>query len=275
MTSHRKTQSKLYGRRRLSVAEALEASVLYKHGMSVDELSHKFRVRTHLVEYAVKQDLSDIMYKMTVKEKRNQRNDVLAIRDKIENILSECPHLNATEITVSLESDDIFRHRSSVHRHLVGMGLECVSVGKALPLTIEHKKARVAFCERFSSLNINTIVFSDEKLFMLENWRRKQWVPHGERPTERVHKFPPRVMVWGGISRFGKSPLVFIRKTLGSDGYCEVLGTYRDWLALQDASKNSALLLQDNARIHVSQVTRAYMALHSVKVVPGWPPNSP
>jgi hypothetical protein len=119
------------------------------------------------------------------------------------------------------------------------------------------------------------IVFSDEKLFVINHWEGKAYAKPGKPVTAPVHKFPGRVMVWGGISSFGKTPLVVISQTLNSAGYCEVLKEYRDWLESDCPGGVHPSLLHDNARIHVSRETLAFLQREGLSVVPNWPPNSP
>jgi hypothetical protein len=82
-------------------------------------------------------------------------------------------------------------------------------------------------------------------------------------------------MVWGGVSKFGKTPLIVIEKTLDSSGYCEVLKDYKNWLSKLGPISGSASLLHDNARMHVSAHTNAYLQQEGIQVVPNWPANSP
>ena len=79
--------------------------------------------------------------------------------------------------------------------------------------------ARKALLARFASFGLDEILFSDEKLFTVEQAYNRQndrilssslsSIPQEYRCVQRV-QHPQSVMVWAGVSEKGRTPLVFI-----------------------------------------------------------------
>ena len=82
-------------------------------------------------------------------------------------------------------------------------------------------------------------------------------------------------MIWGPISLYGVSPLIFMDGRQDSTKYCEVL---RDGLLLFAAEVfgegHNWCFQQDNVPIHTSNFTKNWLSDHSITTLP-WPPKSP
>ena len=87
-------------------------------------------------------------------------------------------------------------------------------------LTVKNKTDRVEHCKDLIDQHSNsTILFSDEKLFVLQQPVNKQNdrlyfltlqdIPKEKRAIKRCQN-ASSVMVWGGISKAGRLPLIFI-----------------------------------------------------------------
>jgi hypothetical protein len=147
-----------------------------------------------------------------------------------------------------------------------------------LPLTPNHRRARLAWCNARVSWESewHAVVFSDEVRFCLHasdgrvHVRRRtgeRVLPDCVRPR-RVGP-TPGVMVWSAISYDARSPLVFVEGTLTSAGY--VQHVVRPVL-LPFLQRVGALFQQDNARPHTARATQ--LALRDVHQLP-WPASSP
>lgn len=79
-------------------------------------------------------------------------------------------------------------------------------------------------------------------------------------------------MVWGSISKKGKSNLVFIRGTMNSQKYQETLESA--WPTLQNHHPRGFIFQQDGATCHTSRSSREWFASNNW-TVSDWPANSP
>jgi hypothetical protein len=117
---------------------------------------------------------------------------------------------------------------------------------------------------------------------------------HEVRPVLEDHtQHPPTVMVWGGISYFGKSKIhIFKQKqTIDSTAYCNAaLSSYFEaanrlhphffqyYTADVEhpfATNEQYTFMHDNASVHASQETREQFYLMCVNVAKNWPAVSP
>jgi hypothetical protein len=121
------------------------------------------------------------------------------------------------------------------------------------------------------------IVFSDEKKFNLDGPDGWASYYHDVRKPELLHNKRHTggggVMIWAAIGWRGKSDLAFIQGNMNSEAYQAVL---RDHLLPHGARIGGArwIFMQDNASIHRSHSTRAWLQDHNVRVLP-WPARSP
>lgn len=81
------------------------------------------------------------------------------------------------------------------------------------------------------------------------------------------------VMVWAGISSFGRTPIVFVRGRMNSECYQVILENFLlpfldRWPHLEHTFQ------QDNASVHVSATSRQWFESHNIPTLP-WPAKSP
>ncbi|KRF85753.1 uncharacterized protein Dvir_GJ25948, partial [Drosophila virilis] len=121
------------------------------------------------------------------------------------------------------------------------------------------------------------VIFSDEKKFNLDgpDGFRGYW--HDLRKEPLV--FSKRnfgggsVMVWGAFTKCSTLELRFVTSRMTSVDYVEVLdNTLLPFL--QDNRESPYIFMQDNARIHTSRHTMAYLLSSSVNTL-DWPACSP
>jgi inhibitor of nuclear factor kappa-B kinase subunit alpha len=103
------------------------------------------------------------------------------------------------------------------------LGLTPYKRRKVHGLSMQQRRARLerskALLQRYGFGDVDRIVFSDEKLFVVEESLNSQNdriyaaafedIPEQERTVQRFQK-PGSVMIWGAVSSRGKFPLVFV-----------------------------------------------------------------
>lgn len=147
------------------------------------------------------------------------------------------------------------------------------------PLSQHHKNARLHFARKHltEGTNWRDVVFSDEKKFNFDGPDGYKYFWHDLR--QEPHIFSKRqfgggcVMVWAAFAAGGTIPIVFMPNKMNSIMYQDMLGdnllpiapliTSGDWT-----------FQQDNASVHVSKSTKAWLEANQVKCLE-WPARSP
>lgn len=200
---------------------------------------------------------------------------------------------------------------SSVWRMLrEDLGLKPFKYQKRQTLTEAAKKKRLdrsrALLERFSRNKHRRIVFSDEKLFDIEqvccflmfssllkvfnHQNDRIWSDDAPEPDQRVverAQKPGSVMVWGAIHATGKPPLVFVEAGVKIDQevYSDMLREHFFPWAADHLGDRGWCFQQDGAPSHKAFTVQEMLAEECpefIKVDPHWrtptgewPPNSP
>ncbi len=184
--------------------------------------------------------------------------------------------------------------RSTIRRILeFDLGCKPYKRRKVHGLSAAQKKQRRIRCNRllrrFASHRVNSIVFSDEKIFTVEETLNKQndrvyAVAFGDIPEEMrtVQRFQSRssFMVWGAVSGEGKFPLVIIDKGV------KVNQTYYQRAILDRVVKPAGQRIfgnrqwtfqQDSAPAHSAKINQAFCAANFPDFIQSsdWPSSSP
>ena len=84
------------------------------------------------------------------------------------------------------------------------------------------------------------------------------------------------MMLWGGIWKEGKTPIVVMERDLSARRH-----GYTSWSYIQALEEGlipvyngSRQFMQDNAAIHTSQASKRWLLEHTIQWI-GWPPYSP
>ncbi|KAF0709763.1 hypothetical protein AaE_012778 [Aphanomyces astaci] len=152
---------------------------------------------------------------------------------------------------------------------------------KATPvLTEKHKKARLQWSRDMlvQGADIWTqVVFSDEKKFNLDGPDGLKHYWHDLRKEKAI--FSRRqsgggsIMVWGAFCAKGKTELAFLDGAQDSGAYIGTLSNYL--FPFIDYNYGRDCVFQhDNASIHASRETKAFLSDHGVRVME-WPAKSP
>lgn len=150
-------------------------------------------------------------------------------------------------------------------------------------LTQNHRARRRAWCTphvRWTRAQWARVMFSDESRFCLEpsDGRVRVWRRRGEQLAddaieERNAFGGGSVMVWGGISRYHRTPLYHVDGNLNGDRYMAEILQPLVIPALQQIG-HDAIFQDDNARPHRSRAVNAFIQQAGVNRLP-WPAVSP
>ena len=149
------------------------------------------------------------------------------------------------------------------------------------PLTEAQITNRLSFANHHLSVETNwgNVIFVDESSFELG--ANSRWVWRKRCDTNPLIyndtvKFPQKVMVFGGISKNWKTPLIALEGTVDSCTYIDECidgtGLIPEMNRVYGHKKWS--LVQDGATAHTAQVTRDYLSDYC-NVIPNWPSGSP
>lgn len=142
---------------------------------------------------------------------------------------------------------------------------------------------------RYASVGLDNILFTDEKLFTVEEASNRQndrilssavsTIPETHRLVKRVQK-PSSLMVWAGVSAVGRTPLVFVPSGVKINAL-----TYKQYIlepVVKDLGhtmfKNDNFLFQqDGAPAHTAKSTQEWLRNEIPQFLSKeeWPPSSP
>lgn len=149
---------------------------------------------------------------------------------------------------------------------------------------------------------VGNLVAVDSSIFPV--WgcqpRRGQWVPKGTKPVQLKPLKSQKLHVYGGISKYGKTSLVYATGTTGLrkrylkparpgkqrvqyDGVCaaEFQDIMKQHLVpearamMRRARQPEPVFLLDGAPCHTAKSTLEFMQANNIQYLHGWPPNSP
>ena len=170
-----------------------------------------------------------------------------------------------------LKRRDVKLHRVSVWRVLNKAGICKWKPSKSPDLTESHKQQRLNWCHENMQTDWSTVIFTDESYFQAFRNAILMW--SRTKPTVSVPKYPPKVMVWGGLSLRGLTPIKIARGYVNSETYQNILQECL-FESARELYPEGFILQQDNATPHTSKSTKDFLELHGIKVLK-WPPNSP
>ncbi|GMR52935.1 hypothetical protein PMAYCL1PPCAC_23130 [Pristionchus mayeri] len=137
---------------------------------------------------------------------------------------------------------------------------------------LANRPPRLSFCDHHLGLGTMFVnhCFTDESMVQSGVRRRFVYVLKGDnsRRVKPRFKHPPSLMIWGGISWEGATPLVILRRGVTVDGgmYQKMIHkAYLKWA--EKKYGGNVILVQDNARCHISQSTRAYFEREEIELI--------
>ncbi|KHJ89269.1 hypothetical protein OESDEN_10911 [Oesophagostomum dentatum] len=170
---------------------------------------------------------------------------------------------------------EIWRKVSNSTKSLSGIRAELrlsvsrTTIWRTIKKEREHRKRRDA-----ESANV---IWSDEKKFNLDGCdaQRSYWHDIRKEPMyfSRRNFGGGSLMIWGVFCGSRKVGLAFVSSRMDSTEYQEVLSSHLVPF-LEEQGEQEYRFQQDNARIHVSRSTVAFLNEHSYPLL-DWPPRSP
>lgn len=182
--------------------------------------------------------------------------------------------------------------KSTVHRYLIAADLKAYVVQRRPRLSQKNRDERLAFCVKLLSprkglsINIDIVVFTDEKWFDSNDGRVFEWVPRRRprggcrksRLTREVEQGPPRLMVWGAI---GKGFRRLVRVPASADGKQKAVKVdhqvYLDLCAkpFREIRRAGMILQQDNCSSHKHENVTKFFKRIGIETLDEWPGCSP
>lgn len=213
------------------------------------------------------------------------KNRIKRIREKIRRIPERSARKMAKDENIS---------EKSMRRILRDdLGLRPYRKRKVHGLTAAQKEKRLKRCpalaKRHGGRKVEKVIFSDEKLFVLEQHDNRknnvvystsfEAIPEELRGVQRFQN-KSGVMVWAAVSKRGKLPLIFIEKGV------KINSVYYQRDVLQSTLLPEAMRLypdgdfvfqQDSAPAHASKSTQAWCRANLPHFISSdeWPPSSP
>ncbi len=143
---------------------------------------------------------------------------------------------------------------------------------KHLTWAVEKKNSTVAQWSK--------VLFSDKSKFciLFGNQGPRVWRKSGEAQNpcclKSSVKFPQSVMIWAAMSSAGVGPLCFLKSTVNTAIYQEILEHFMLPSADELYGDADFIFQQDLAPAHTAKGTKSWFSDHGVTVL-DWPANSP
>ena len=190
--------------------------------------------------------------------------------------------LNATYTAQNLPNAGRRISAQTVRNRLKDQGIKTYKPATRPSLTVQHKRARLAWCTARAHWNHNQwrrFLFTDESPYGLQAKRRKQFVyrRRGERYLQQCieerdrHSAGGKLMVWGGFTYDNKTPLHIVRGNLTAIQYVNQI---IDPFVLPFLRQHPGTVFQqDNARPHAAIYTLNHLRNNNVQPHQ-WPAKS-
>ena len=203
------------------------------------------------------------------RKRRSVRNDPV-LRRLIDQSTLENGHLSDSALSSVLGTS-----RSTVNKIRHDLKFKYKPLRHGPVLSQRQVAARLMFCRNNIDTDWTYVMFTDESRFSTSPdspvmW----WVKNGHHEYVVSEKFPPSIMVWGGIIGTQKTQLLKCPQRLNAQGYVDLLGNNGIDVFLKGCGPN-ALFQQDGARCHTAASTMRWFHSRDVNCLPSWPANSP
>lgn len=273
----------------VSQAERIQIITLSNAGNSQRDIQKRTGISLRTIQYTLKRHRET---GLTQDRPRSGRpatavtpRNVKVVRMKINRNPQRSMRRMASELNISTGSV-----RNIVKTRL---GLRPIKMQPVHALSDKSKKNRFEksriLLQRFSSARHREILFTDEKLFTVEQAFNKQNCRILAQSTEEASKkgrYVSRrghalsVMVWAGITANGKTPLVFVPKgvKINAQTYLDdILKKVVEPWASQHFGNSHWTYQQDSAPAHKAKIVQDWCSGHFPDLITPseWPPYSP
>jgi hypothetical protein len=175
--------------------------------------------------------------------------------------------------------------KSCISNYLAQMKITVAETIKRPLLTPKHKENREHFAEGIEEDERYNLpwLFTDESSIDLNPTRKTAYRIPGIQIQENVYqnytKHPIRIMVWGGIARDYKTPLILVKGIINAEKYMQMLEEHRVIENLDTIHGLHGWVFQDDgARPHRARLTKEWLNQRCLNLTGGeltWPANSP
>ena len=141
----------------------------------------------------------------------------------------------------------------------------------------KNREKRLQYCLSHKKFNFKKVLFTDESSFQLNCNNQKVFKLKGSKAPQKAKLNPnAKVMVWGGISYYGKTSLFIVKGKLKGDGCINILkNKRREMKALFAKRRKIWYFQQDGAPCHRPLKVKAYIKNWLTKKILPHPPQSP
>lgn len=123
-----------------------------------------------------------------------------------------------------------------------------------------NKAKRLKYCKKYERFNFRKVLFTDESSFQLNANTFRVFQFKGQtRPTKPKLNPNSKVMVWAGIGYEGKTSLHFVKGSLKSEGYVNILKSKRKEMLELFRSRAIWYFQQDGAPCHRPKRVKNYI----------------
>jgi transposase len=203
---------------------------------------------------------------------------------KIKRLVKGKRFASTRKISKSIQSNyDIHVSHCTIWRLNKKMGLVPIRRKPQPKLTKKHISARLQFAIDYAKHNWLRTLITDEKHFYLHQPINKKidviWDLPGTEHTYETVKYSKSVRVWGGISWYGKTPLIVYEHNLDQYGYQDVLREAKRGIKQLFERENGKIwwFQQDGCTSHSAKSTIEFIRKQfpKARLINNWPANSP
>lgn len=192
---------------------------------------------------------------------------------KLDELIKRKP--TATGIILANDISQLIHKRISVRtvqRYRRELGYRPYQQVVKKSLTSAQQQSKLLFSQKYINTNIKKWLFTDEKIFMIQNTGTIAWVKSGsQRPTHYVENIKTHVQLWGVVWWGGK---IFSRYEgyMNSLLYQQLLTTY---LAPHISNHRHRFFYQDNIPLHKTPAMLTWFEENRLKLidVPAYSPE--
>jgi len=207
-----------------------------------------------------------------------------SIEPQVEKIIvrkmKKKPNKSSTQLQDDLAQKGYDVTDRTIRRIRIDLGYNKVKSSLLPNLSEGNIKSRLDYCVKHITDKFSNAVFTDESNFQLAANNQVLWYRRDE--EDKPHLTKPRnnkkIMIWGGISRKGQTPLYIYRLGEGekvtAESYVECIEDSLIDVMDRKFGKNKWRLLQDNARPHAAQYTQEFIEENNIRLIVH-PPYSP
>jgi len=248
---------------------------LYQDGATPKEIAQKLNADVRCIQRILDTYLQSNSILPSPRKPKKKTRRLTLYSKKVRMIARKNPTINARQILIKLGVETSRAEFQKILKE--DGGAKYLAARKGVCLNEEKRMTRVTFCRQMKNYDISKLIWGDEKWFCVSTGPTRTWVfPNQQRYHKIVHQHPIKVLVWGGISWFGRVPLYFFDGTVNSVEYCKVMDHIKRWVrGLREPKLSEVVVQQDNARPHVSRASLAHAQSIGLNILEDWPPSSP